>query len=490
MGEQLGDVEHLVEGVDLDDPGLAEHRVHSLLGGRDLAHRVAHRDTLRRASRPHRDDRLGPGDAACDPGELARVTDRLEVEQDHLGGVVLLPVLQQVVARDVGAVAGTDERGQPQTPTTDLLQDRRARGTRLAEEAGSPTRRHERGERGVQGHVRGRVDHAQAVRSDQPQAVGAGQPDQLALALAALLPGLGEAAGDHDQAVDALGGAVEHDVLDRLRGHGDDGDVDVPGDVPHGAVRRHPGHRVGSRVHDVDPARVVAEHEVAHQEGADRVAAARCADDGDAARVHERGDGGRFGTVLPGSEHADRGVGRVDVELEVHHSLVPATGDLVTLLTEHLDHAAVVGKHLGHEPVDPAFATGLGQVLEEELGDAAALVRVLDQEGHLGLRAVRGVLDDVVAPDPDDPLGDGHHERDPVLVVDVGEALHVALGEVRHRGEEPEVLGLLRDVPVEVDEPLGVVRDDRAQVCGPPVAQKDVRFPVLRVVPGGGSSMP
>ena len=30
VGEQLGDVEHLVEGVDLDHPGLPEHRVDGL----------------------------------------------------------------------------------------------------------------------------------------------------------------------------------------------------------------------------------------------------------------------------------------------------------------------------------------------------------------------------------------------------------------------------------------------------------------------------
>ncbi len=120
----------------------------------------------------------------------------------------------------------------------------------------------------------GGVDDAEAVGADQPQAVGAGQPDQLALPLAALLAGLGEAAGDDDQAVDALGGAVEHDVLDGLGGYRDDRDVDVAGDVADGGVRRHAGHRVGRGVHDVDPAGVVAEHEVAHQRGTDRVAAA------------------------------------------------------------------------------------------------------------------------------------------------------------------------------------------------------------------------
>ena len=144
----------------------------------------------------------------------------------------------------------------------------------------------------------GGVDHPEAVGTDQPQAVRAGQPDQLALPLAALLAGLGEAAGDHDQPVHALGRALEHDVLHRVCGHRHDRHVDVTGDVAHRAVRRHPGHRVGGRVHHVDPARVVAEHQVAHQQRADGRAAPRGTDDGDAARVQEGRDRGRLGAVL------------------------------------------------------------------------------------------------------------------------------------------------------------------------------------------------
>ena len=166
-----------------------------------------------------RDDRLAQRDPARDAGELARVADRLEVEQHDLGGVVLLPVLQQVVAGDVGAVAGADERRQAQAAVVDLLEDRRAQRAGLAEEAGPAARRHQRREGGVERGRRVGVDDAEAVGADQPQPVGAGQPDQAALPLPALLAGLGEAGGDHDQAVHALGRAVEHDVLHRLGGH-------------------------------------------------------------------------------------------------------------------------------------------------------------------------------------------------------------------------------------------------------------------------------
>ena len=160
---------------------------------------------------------------------------------------------------------------RPRPAAADLLQDRRAERAGLAEEPGPAAGRHQRRQRGVQRDVGGGVDHAEAVGADQPQAVGPGQPDQLALPLAALLAGLGEAAGDDDQAVDALGGAVEHDVLHRLGGYGDDRHVDVAGDVADRRVRRHAGDRVGRGVHDVHPSGEVAEHEVAHQRVADRV---------------------------------------------------------------------------------------------------------------------------------------------------------------------------------------------------------------------------
>jgi hypothetical protein len=62
-------------------------------------------------------------DPAGDPGELAGVADRLEVHHHDLGRLVLLPVLKEVVAGHVGAVAGTDERRQPETTVVDLLED-------------------------------------------------------------------------------------------------------------------------------------------------------------------------------------------------------------------------------------------------------------------------------------------------------------------------------------------------------------------------------
>ena len=121
------------------------------------------------------------------------------------------------------------------------------------------------------------------------------------------------------------------------------------------------------------------------------------------------------------------------------------------------------------------------EVLEQQLPDAAALVLVLDQERDLGLARP----DHVVAADRDDPALQGQHERDPVDVVDVGEPVDVALGEPRHRREEPVVLRLVGDPGVELDEDLAVLGTDRPDVRGPPVAEQDVGLPVRGGFGGG-----
>ena len=56
---------------------------------------------------------LGPSDPAGDPGELARIAERLEVQQHQPGAFILLPVGEQVVGGDVGLVADRHERRQP-----------------------------------------------------------------------------------------------------------------------------------------------------------------------------------------------------------------------------------------------------------------------------------------------------------------------------------------------------------------------------------------
>ena len=129
--------------------------------------------------------------------------------------------------------------------------------------------------------------------------------------------------------------------------------------------------------------------QVADQRLADGVLAAAGADHRDRARVEEPVDRRGLGDVLAALHHPDRGVGRVDRELELEHALVVVADDAVAGVAEGLDHPLVVGQHLGDEPLDAALAGGLGEVLEQELADAAALVLVLDEEGDLGLAGLR-----------------------------------------------------------------------------------------------------
>ena len=294
-------------------PGLPEHRVDRLLRRGDLAHGVAHRHALRRAARPHRDDRLAQRHPARDPGELARVADRLEVEQHDLGGVVLLPVLQQVVAGHVGPVAGADERREAQAAVVDLLQDRGAERPGLAEEPGPAAGRHQRRQRGVERRRRVGVDDAEAVRPDQAQPVGAGEARPAVAAAAGpprrsrrsrtrSRPGRGRPCAAQSSTTSCTASAGTATIATSTS----------PGMSLTEAYAGRPRHRLGRRVHGVDPAGEVAGDEVAHQRLADGVLAAAGADHGDRARVEEPLDRGRLGPVLARDHHADRGVGRVD----------------------------------------------------------------------------------------------------------------------------------------------------------------------------------
>src|SRR4029450_11423555 len=74
------------------------------------------------------EDWLPTGNAPGETAEPARVPERLDVEQDRLGRLVVLPPLEQVVGGHVGLVADRDEGGQTE----------RARHGRL--EQGEPER--------------------------------------------------------------------------------------------------------------------------------------------------------------------------------------------------------------------------------------------------------------------------------------------------------------------------------------------------------------
>ena len=107
--------------------------------------------------------------------------------------------------------------------------------------------------------------------------------------------------------------------------------------------------------------------------------------------------------------------------------------------------------------------------------DAATLVGVLDQEGHLGFLCVDGVI----PPGGDDLVLQRDDEGHSTVVVDRGEAFDVLLRQVRIGREEAEVLRLIGYAVVELDEALRVGREDRPDLRRTTVLEQDIGFPVL-----------
>jgi hypothetical protein len=111
--------------------------------------------------------------------------------------------------------------------------------------------------------------------------------------------------------------------------------------------------------------------------------------------------------------------------------------------------------------------------------ESPPLVRVLDDESHLGLVLRRAFVPD----DADDVVADRRDDRASVDVVHGREAVDVAVAELGVGREEPEVDRLCRQAGVERTQRLGVARDDRTEVGGAAVAQHHVGLPVGGIGP-------
>ena len=116
-------------------------------------------------------------------------------------------------------------------------------------------------------------------------------------------------------------------------------------------------------------------------------------------------------------------------------------------------------------------------MLQQDRPQAAALVSVLDEEGHLGVVGV-GVA--VVAADADDLVAEQDDEGHSVVVVDVREAVQVLLRQPLQRTEEPEVPGLVAAALHQPDQAVGVLGADGVQVHRAAVGGDDVGLPVRR----------
>ena len=99
---------------------------------------------------------------------------------------------------------------------------------------------------------------------------------------------------------------------------------------------------------------------------------------------------------------------------------------------------------------------------------------VTDDEGDLGI----GVVDPVIATDADQLPADSGNQRHSVDVVDVGEAMDVALGQLGVGGKEAVVDRLVRQRAMERRKPIVIVGIDGADPHGTPVAHRHIGLPM------------
>ena len=138
-------------------------------------------------------------DAARDAREAARVAERLEIQRDHVGRRVLLPPLEQVVARDVGAIADRDEGARARCRARGPARARRSPTPPLWESSATSAAI---GTDAANVGVEPRARDAEAVRADQAHA-GRRQKAASRVPARAARRVL-EAGRDHEQRGDAL----------------------------------------------------------------------------------------------------------------------------------------------------------------------------------------------------------------------------------------------------------------------------------------------
>ena len=242
--------------------------------------------------------------------ELARVAERLEVEQHEVGLGIVLPPLEQVVRGDVRLVPDRDE-GREAEAAPSSARAARARGRPLCEEKPIAPGGSARGAKVAFSFGFDDGD-AEAVRPEQPRAVRANEREQLAPAARALGAGLGEAGRDHAERAHALAqrlvGRLEHAAA----GQADDREVDRVGDLGDRVVAAHAGDRLAAAVDRVGGAGEVGLEHVAEELAADRAAPARGADHGHGRAARRTGAArrprrrGRAPRRAPGSSRSAR----------------------------------------------------------------------------------------------------------------------------------------------------------------------------------------
>ena len=152
--------------------------------------------------------------------------------------------------------------------------------------------------------------------------------------------------------------------------------------------------------------------------------------------------------------------------------------DWKAALAEHLDHAVVLGQHLGLEGVDPMLDRHLGEMGQQDRAQSTALQLVAHRERDLGspFRAAEiGAVADgppVLAPRGDKAVT--------VRVVDVHGPIGLRL-DIGPRREEPKAAGVRGQPAEEVCQRRPVSLSDRAHMDGRAVTQYHVGLATGRI---------
>ena len=329
-GEQDGrDVEEFLEPVDLDDACAFQQGGNGNFRGRRGGRVRAGSPGARRCpARLQRHDGLRRADPPGDAGELARVAQRLQVERDHRGPVVVLEKAQQVVRAHVQLVPDRDEGRQAQASRARLLAEQDPDRTGLRHQGQPPGQRIERGKGGSHPDPGVGVDDAEAVRADDPHPVPAGRAEHLRLDRGAGTACLAEARGnDGDGAHAHRGGLIDHGG-DSWGGNGDHSQVDRLGYRQQRRERGHAADRPGGGIYRVDsPGEVAGEQRLDHLMP-DVARVPSCSDDGDRARAKDRRDAGDLRHRLPLVTRRTVGRRRPQVDLDAHRRRAVVPGEV------------------------------------------------------------------------------------------------------------------------------------------------------------------
>ncbi len=389
--------------------------------------------------------------------------------------VVLLPVLEQIVAGQVGAVADRGEGREPECSVSRQLDHRQAQGAALRQEAQVARGRHRWCEGRVEAHLGDRVQDPEAVRPDQPHARFPADRDQLLLPVDAGGAGLPEPRRDHDQRRNALRSTASGDLGDLLGGNRDHRQVQRARHLLDLGIGSNRLDHVGARVDRMDDPAEAGREQVVEDLAADGAAPSRGSDHGDGAGLEKPGHRGCRRDPVPPLEALDGLRRKRGRKLDVDRAALRRELDREAALPEDLDHAVVLGQHLRLEDRDLRIGGRLGQVGEQDRPQPATLHLVRDRECRLRAIGAGAHVDGM-----GHRLGfraRGGQQAEPVPVVDIERPGDGVGGAGRGR-EEPKRPRLTREVIEELAQPPLIVAAHRANRERGAVAKHDIRLAV------------